>query len=76
MKQRPLLDLTTAPPALPEQQYTPEETARLLRISLATLRRMTLRGDLVSIGKGRLRRYALRDIRDFQDCQRKQAMYG
>lgn len=53
--------------ALPEQCYTPAETARILRMSVTTLYRETTRGHIVAIGAGKLRRYSLRHIREYQE---------
>lgn len=51
---------------LDEQLFTPEQTANLLAISPRTLRRMVQRGEIASIKRGRLRRYRMGDIRDWQ----------
>lgn len=61
-----------APPlaALPEQQFTVEETARMLKYATVTVRRLAARGELKAIGRGRLLRFSLRDIRAYQDRNR------
>ena len=51
---------------LDEQLFTPQQTANLLAISPRTLRRMVQRGEIASIKRGRLRRYRMGDIRDWQ----------
>lgn len=53
-----------------EQLLKPAEAARLLGLSERTLHRMVVRGEIVSIKRGRLRRYRMRDIRDWQDRHR------
>lgn len=55
---------------LPEQQFTLKETARLLCVAEITVRRFVARKKLRAIGSGRLLRFALCDIRDFQDRER------
>jgi excisionase family DNA binding protein len=56
---------------LPEQQFTSEETAKILGICKTTVWRLTERGELPAIGSGRLKRYALRDIRAYQERHRR-----
>lgn len=55
---------------LPEQQYTIAETGQLLRLHPATVRRLIRFGELRAVGRGRLRRIALKDIIDFQERNR------
>jgi excisionase family DNA binding protein len=63
---------TDGPPlaVLPEQQYTIRETADILKVAPITVRRMAARGELCAIGRGRLMRFALKDIRAWQDRNR------
>lgn len=51
---------------LPEQSFTPEETAKILRISKATLYREVSRGKLRPTGSRRLMRFTLREIQRYQ----------
>ena len=53
-----------------EQQFKPAEAAKLLGISERTLHRMVMRGEIASIKRGRLRRYRMGDIRDWQHRNR------
>jgi len=46
-------------------QVRPSEAAVLLSISERELRRRTISGEIPSIGKGRLRRYAIEDLRAY-----------
>ena len=55
---------------LPEQQFTIQETAQLLKVATVTIRRMAARGEIKAIGRGRLLRFSLRDIRAYQDRNR------
>jgi excisionase family DNA binding protein len=55
---------------LPEQQFTIQETAKILKVATVTIRRMAARGELKAIGRGRLLRFSLRDIRAYQDRNR------
>jgi excisionase family DNA binding protein len=66
------IDTEHAPPLalMPEQQFTMQETAQILRVSTVTIRRLAQRGELKAIGKGRLVRFALKDIRAYQDRNR------
>lgn len=50
------------PTASPRRLYRPKETARMLAISERLLHDLTKAGEIVSIGKRRLRRYAEEDI--------------
>jgi excisionase family DNA binding protein len=43
-----------------------QEAARLLGYDERTIRRLVQRGELHAIGRGRLRRIALADLRDWQ----------
>lgn len=56
---------------LPEQQYTLKETADILKMATITVRRLAARGELHAIGSGRLMRFALKDIRAYQDRNRR-----
>lgn len=51
-------------------QVRPEEAARLLAFSRRTLRRLTEDGSIPAIGKGKLRRYAIADLRAWQERNR------
>lgn len=51
-------------------QVTIREAARLLRYDERTVRRFIARGELHAIGRGRLRRIALADIRAWQATNR------
>lgn len=51
-------------------QVRPHDAAKLLSISERQLRRLCARGEIPSIGRGRLRRYALADLRDWQQRNR------
>lgn len=51
-------------------QVTIREAAKLLSISYRQMLRMLERGDIPSIGKGRLRRVAIADLRAWQSAQR------
>lgn len=55
---------------LDEQLFTPQQTANLLAVSPRTLGRMVQRGEIASIKRGRLRRYRMGDIRDWQHRNR------
>lgn len=48
------------------QQYTLKETADLLKCSKRHIEKLCARGELPSIGQGRLRRVTLADIREWQ----------
>lgn len=67
-----ILPEDTAPPMalLPEQQFTIQETASILKMATVTVRRLAARGELKAIGSGRLLRFSLRDIRAYQDRNR------
>jgi excisionase family DNA binding protein len=60
--------MNQAPPIPPAErlQVRAREAAQLLSISERELRRLTQAGALPSIGRGRLRRYALEDLRAWQ----------
>jgi excisionase family DNA binding protein len=47
-----------------------QEAARLLSYDERTIRRLLDRGELRAIGRGRLRRIALADLRDWQERNR------
>ncbi len=51
-------------------QVTIREAAALLRYDERTIRRLIARGELRAVGRGRLRRIALADLRDWQDRNR------
>ncbi len=51
-------------------QVRPAEAAALLSISERQLYRLTQRGEIPSIGAGRLRRYAVDDLRAYQQRNR------
>lgn len=51
-------------------QVRPSEAAELLSISERQLYRLTQRGEIPSIGSGRLRRYAVEDLREWQQKNR------
>ena len=53
-------------PAVERLQVTIREAATMLSYDERTIRRLVTRGELTAIGKGRLRRIALADIRDWQ----------
>jgi excisionase family DNA binding protein len=59
-----------SPELIPEQQFTLDETARILCYSPTTVRREVARGRLRAIGRGRMRRFRLQDIRDYQERNR------
>jgi excisionase family DNA binding protein len=66
------IDAELAPPQapMPEQQFTIQETARILSVATVTVRRLAFRRELRAIGKGRLMRFSLKDIRAYQDRNR------
>lgn len=47
-------------------QVKPHEAADLLSVSTKTLERLTKAGELVSVSRGRLRRYAVADLQEWQ----------
>jgi hypothetical protein len=51
-------------------QVRPAEAAELLSISERILRELPRSGELASIGRGWLRRYAVDDLRAWQRCNR------
>lgn len=51
-------------------QVTIREAAALLSYDERTVRRLVERGELRAVGRGRLRRIALADIRDWQERNR------
>ena len=51
-------------------QITMQEAAQLLTVSYRQVCRMVERGELISVGRGRLRRIALADLRAWQGQQR------
>lgn len=64
---------TTSGAQLEPLQVRPDEAARLLSISRRQLDRITERGELASIGNGRMRRYAMADLRAWQARNRQEA---
>lgn len=61
---------TTSGTRLEPLQIRIQEAARLLGYDERTIRRLIARGELRAIGRGRLRRIALADLRDWQDRNR------
>jgi excisionase family DNA binding protein len=57
-------------PPLERLQVRPREAAALLSISERELRRLSARGEIPRIGRGRLVRYALDDLRNWQQGNR------
>jgi len=51
-------------------QVTIREAAALLRYDERTVRRLIARGELHAVGRGRLRRIAVADIREWQTRNR------
>lgn len=51
-------------------QVTIREAAALLRYDERTVRRLIARGELHAVGRGRLRRIAMTDIREWQTRNR------
>lgn len=51
-------------------QVTIRDAAALLSYDERTIRRLIARGELIAIGRGRLRRVALADLRDWQSRNR------
>lgn len=47
-------------------QVTINEAARLLAYDTRTIRRLILRGELVAVGEGRMRRVPVQSLRDYQ----------
>lgn len=47
-------------------QVTLKEAARLLAYDLRTIQRLISRGELLSVGEGRLRRIPVQVLRDYQ----------
>ena len=58
-------------PQLEPLQVRIQEAACLLGYDERTIRRFVDRGELPTIGRGRLRRIALADLRDWQDRNRR-----
>ena len=56
--------------ALEPLQVTIREAAALLRYDERTVRRLIARGELHAVGRGRLRRIAVADIREWQTRNR------
>jgi excisionase family DNA binding protein len=63
------MNAASIPPAQ-RLQVRPREAAELLSISERALRRLTQLGEIPSIGTGRLRRYAVEDLRAYQQRNR------
>ena len=51
-------------------QVTIRKAAQLLSYDERTIRRLIIRGELQAIGRGRMRRIALADLRDWQQRNR------
>jgi excisionase family DNA binding protein len=47
-------------------QVTISEAARLLSYDDRTIRRLIVRGEIVAVGQGRLRRIPMQSLRDYQ----------
>jgi excisionase family DNA binding protein len=64
------MDTQTPPAPVPSRpeplQVTIREAASLLSYDERTVRRLVERGELHAIGRGRLRRIALADLREWQ----------
>lgn len=60
--------MSTQPPIPPTERLQVKigTAANLLDVDERTIRRMVARGELASIGRGRMRRIALDDIRAWQ----------
>ena len=58
-------------PQLAPLQVRIQEAARLLGYDERTIRRFVARGELPTIGRGRLRRIAVTDLRAWQDRNRR-----
>lgn len=56
--------------ALEPLQVTIREAAALLRYDERTVRRLIARGELHAVGRGRLRRIAVADIKEWQSQNR------
>jgi excisionase family DNA binding protein len=56
--------------ALEPLQVTIREAAALLRYDERTVRRLIARGELHAVGRGRLRRIAVADIKEWQTQNR------
>jgi excisionase family DNA binding protein len=50
----------------PEQCYTVDETAKVLRLHPSTVRRLIRTGELRAVGRGKRRRVPLWAIREYQ----------
>lgn len=64
-----MIERSTIPPT-ERLQVRPAEAAQLLSISERELRRLRQKGEIPSVGYGRLRRYAVTDLRAWQDRHR------
>jgi excisionase family DNA binding protein len=51
-------------------QVTIREAAQLLRYDERTIRRLVQRGELQAVGRGRLRRIAVSDLKEWQERNR------
>jgi len=65
-----------APPSAPPEaqalrQVTIRQAAAILGVHERTIRRLVRRGELHAVGRGRLTRIALRDIAEYQKCNRR-----
>lgn len=54
------------PDTAPEQCYTIDEAAKVLRLHPSTTRRLIRHGELRAVGRGKLRRVPLWAIREYQ----------
>lgn len=57
-------------------QFTLSDTGRLLAMSVSTVRRLIDRGELVSVGSGKLRRVTLASIVAYQARHADEDIYG
>jgi excisionase family DNA binding protein len=60
------LSLSNGQERLEPLQVTINEAARLLAYDTRTIRRLILRGELVAVGEGRMRRVPVQSLRDYQ----------
>lgn len=54
-------------------QYSLRDTARLLSVSLSTVNRLVARGELPTVGRGRLRRIPFDAIVEWQERNKNEA---
>ena len=55
-------------------QVTIRKAAQLLSYDERTIRRLIIRGELQAVGRGRMRRIALADLRDWQRRNRNEGV--